>query len=135
MADIFSDHFLRLGAAAAAREQTQTVISSNIANADTPHYQADKRGFSDFYKEKLAAAESAAVARTHPNHISGPTSESLSMSVFQRSTDEQRMDGNTVDVEQQMSTLAENQLMFELNMKILQGRLDGIGNVIKEAGR
>jgi len=75
------------------------------------------------------------VARTHPNHISGPTSESLSMSVFQRSTDEQRMDGNTVDVEQQMSTLAENQLMFELNMKILQGRLDGIGNVIKEAGR
>jgi len=50
MPGMFSSSFQRLGAAAAARETYQTVISSNIANADTPHFKADKRSFSDFFK-------------------------------------------------------------------------------------
>lgn len=135
MPDIFAKNFLKLGAAAAARELTQTVISSNIANADTPKYQADKRGFNDFYQDKLTAANSSLLGRSHGKHLAGTTSDVMPLSVFRRSSDEQRMDGNTVDVESQMSILAENQLMYELNMKILQGRLNGIANVIKEAGR
>ncbi len=135
MSGLFSNSFQRLGAAAAARETYQTVISSNIANADTPHFKADKRNFSDFFKSKLSASQSESLAVTQRNHIQDTASSGLSLSVFNRSEDEQRMDGNTVDVEHEMAMLAENQLMYELNMKIIQGRLSGISNAIKEGGR
>ena len=135
MSGLFSNSFQRLGAAAAARETYQTVISSNIANADTPHFKADKRIFSDFFKSKLSASQSESLAVTQRNHIQDTASSGLSLSVFNRSEDEQRMDGNTVDVEHEMAMLAENQLMYELNMKIIQGRLSGISNAIKEGGR
>lgn len=134
MSGLFFNSFQRLGAAAAARETYQTVISSNIANADTPHFKADKRNFSDFFKGKLAS-QSDSLAVTQRNHIQDTASSGLSLSVFNRSEDEQRMDGNTVDVEHEMAMLAENQLMYELNMKIIQGRLSGISNAIKEGGR
>jgi len=135
MSGLFSSSFQRLGAAAAARETYQTVISSNIANADTPHFKADKRNFSDFFKTKLSASQTDTLATTQKNHIQDSPSTSLSLGVFNRSEDEQRMDGNTVDVEHEMAMLAENQLMYELNMKVLQGRLNGIANAIKEGGR
>lgn len=135
MSGLFSSNLLRLGAAAAAREKTQTIISSNIANADTPKYRADKRTFTDFYKEKIADASSTPLHRTHSKHIIDSSNEGLSMQTFNRSNEEQRMDGNTVNVEGEMANLAENQLMYELNMKILQGKLSGIANAIKEGGR
>ncbi|MCF6208046.1 MAG: flagellar basal body rod protein FlgB [Ghiorsea sp.] len=135
MPGMFSSSFQRLGAAAAARETYQTVISSNIANADTPHFKADKRNFSDFFKNKLSASQTDSLATTNPKHIQDTPSASLSLGVFNRSEDEQRMDGNTVDVEHEMAMLAENQLMYELNMKIIQGRLSGITNAIKDGGR
>ena len=45
------------------------------------------------------------------------------------------MDGNTVDTQHEMTAMAENQMMHELNMTILRGRLSGLANVIKEGGR
>ncbi|HID37543.1 MAG TPA: flagellar basal body rod protein FlgB [Ghiorsea sp.] len=135
MSGLFSNSFMKLGAAAAAREQMQTVISSNIANADTPNYRADKRTFEDFYKERVFASSSVSPQQTNANHLQGSSSQGLSMNLFNRSDDAQRMDGNTVNVEREMSNLAENQLMYELNMKILQGKLSSITNAIKEGGR
>ncbi len=135
MSGLFSSNFMKLGAAAAAREQMQTVISSNIANADTPNYRADRRTFEDFYKERVFASESVSPQQTHASHLQGFSSQGLSMNLFNRSDDAQRMDGNTVNVEREMSILAENQLMYELNMKILQGKLSSITNAIKEGGR
>ncbi len=135
MSGLFSNSLLKLGAAAASREQMQTVISTNIANADTPHFRADQRTFSDFLKQRLAAGDDISPARTQAQHLTGSSTEPLSSTAFKRSNDEQRMDGNTVNVEKEMATLAENQLMYELNMKIVQGRLGSIATAIKEGGR
>ncbi len=135
MSGLFSSNFSKLSAAAAAREQMQTVISSNIANADTPNYKADKRSFLDFYHERLTATAAIAPKKTHQKHMTGSQEYGLSLHVFRHSGDAQRMDGNTVNVEREMSTLAENQLMYELNMKIIQGKLNGISHAIKEGGR
>jgi flagellar basal-body rod protein FlgB len=135
MSGLFSNSLLKLGAAAAAREQMQTVISSNIANADTPRYQSDQRTFSDFFQERLAAKSSLNPIKTHAAHLTGSNAQGLSMSIFKHASEEQRMDGNTVNVEKEMATLAENQLMYELNMKIIQGKLGNIANAIKEGGR
>ncbi len=125
---LFSTGFLRLEAAASARESMQTVHAGNIANADTPNYKADTRTFADF----LAAKQSeSGLAKTSPSHMDMLSSGTLRSSM----STVQRMDGNSVDLQQEMANLAENQMMHELSLRILKGRISGLSEVIKEAGR
>ncbi len=49
MSGLFSSGFLNLETAMVAREKLQTTHASNIANADTPNYQADTRTFADMF--------------------------------------------------------------------------------------
>ncbi len=127
---LISAGMLKLEAAVTARERMQTVHSSNIANADTPNFKADRRTFADFLAVKQAEMSGSSIARTNVSHMdSFSRSRSNSMSTVQR------MDGNSVDVQQEMAGMAENQMMHELGLKLLQGRLSGLANVIKEGGR
>jgi flagellar basal-body rod protein FlgB len=131
---LFGAGFLRLESAMSARERVQSVYAANIANADTPHYRADTRTFSDFMAEKSASG-STSLARTNASHLQAHKAVPLSGGVFNRASVSARMDGNTVDTQQEMTAMAENQMMHELNMTILRGRLSGLANVIKEGGR
>lgn len=125
---LFGAGFLKLEAAASAREKMQTVHAGNIANADTPNYKADTRTFADF----LAAKQSeSGLARTNPSHMDLLSGDRLRGQM----TTVQRMDGNSVDLQQEMADLAENQMMHELSLRLLKGRISGLSNTIKEAGR
>jgi len=132
---LFGAGFLRLESAMSAREKVQSVYASNIANADTPNYRADTRTFSDFMAEKSTASSGSSMSKTNPAHLQGHKSAPLSGSIFNRATVSARMDGNTVDTQKEMTSMAENQMMHELNMTVLKGRLSGLANVIKEGGR
>lgn len=129
---LFGAGFLRLESAMSARERVQSVYAANIANADTPNYRADTRTFSDFMAEKSG---STSMTRTNASHLQAHKSVPLSGGVFNRASVSARMDGNTVDTQKEMTAMAENQMMHELNMTILRGRLSGLANVIKEGGR
>ena len=129
---LISAGMMKLEAAASARERMQTVHSSNIANADTPNYKADGRTFADFLaiKQSEVGAGSMAITNTaHIDHMNSISSSRHSVSTVQR------MDGNTVDIQQEMASMAENQMMHDLSLKLLKGRMDGLSNVIKETGR
>jgi len=133
---LFGAGFLRLESAMAAREQAQNVYASNIANADTPNYKSDTRSFADFFAEKSGAVASGHLVRTNPRHLDvSSSSSSVFGGVFHRDTDALRMDGNTVDTRKEMTNMAENQMMHELNMQIIKGRLTGMANVIKAGAR
>jgi len=125
---LFSAEFLRLEAAATARERLQNVYASNIANADTPNYKADTRTFADFLAERQQESGLAVTNPAHMDSVSGSPLRSSKSTVY-------RMDRNTVDIQQEMADLAENQMMHELNMRLLKERLNGLSNVIKEGGR
>ncbi len=128
MTALFGDRFRTMEAALAAREKLQVSYASNIANADTPNYKADRQTF-----EQLLAEETA--RRGLPSHIG----ESVFSSSFLRggitSLDPPavtRLDGNTVDTQKEMVGMAENQLMHELTMRLLRGKIQGMLNTIKE---
>jgi len=129
---LFGKGFLRLESAMSAREKMQTVYASNIANADTPNYRADMRSFADFMAEKSTPSS---MARTNSSHLQSHHSVPLGGPIFNRESVAARMDGNTVDTQHEMTAMAENQMMHELNMTILKGRLSGLSNVIKAGGR
>jgi len=132
---LFGAGFLRLESAMAAREQVQNVYASNIANADTPNYKADTRSFADFFAEKRGGVATGHLAQTNPRHLDISPSSSVFGGVFHHDTGALRMDGNTVDTRKEMTQMAENQMMHELNMQIIKGRLTGMGNVIKAGSR
>ena len=134
MIDMLGDGFRRLESSLLAREKAQGVTSSNIANADTPNYRADTRTFADFYAEQRAHASVGKPAATHAGHIRDNSSSRVSSTVFDY-TPARRMDGNTVDVQKEMASMSENQLMHELSMRLTKGRLNGLLNAIKEGNR
>ncbi len=134
MMDLFGHGFSALEDALIARERMQGVHASNIANADTPNYRADTRTFQDFLAARMHTRESMPVFRTHPAH-QDLQSRSLSLSPFQRAVQAQRMDGNTVDAQKEAARMAENQLMHELTLRLLKGRIDGLNTAIKEGSR
>ena len=127
MSGLFSSGFLNLETAMVAREKLQTTHASNIANADTPNYQADTRTFADMF-----AVEQARRSQLQPGQFSESNSNILQNSRLDSASSSFRLDGNTVDTQKEMARMAENQLMHELSMRMLKGKISGLANAIKE---
>ena len=112
----------------ALRAQRLNLLSSNIANADTPGYKARDIDFA-------AALEQAKVAqgsfeRTHSAHIPlgglGAQPE-----VMYRVPAEVAPDGNSVDPTLEHSAFMENALRYQASLQLLDSRIKGIKNAIK----
>lgn len=127
MSGLFSSGFLKLETAMVAREKLQTTYASNIANADTPNYQADTRTFADMF-----AVEQARRSQFEHGQFSESNSSILQNSRLDSARSSLRLDGNTVDTQREMARMAENQLMHELTMRMLKGKINGLANAIKE---
>ncbi len=129
--DMLGSSFYRLKSAIVAREQLQSSITSNIANADTPNFRADTRSFAEFLSVQQSRNSTSKAASSNRMHITDISSSRLSNSTFQQQQS-RKMDGNGVDVQTEMARMSENQLMHELSMKLIKGKLSGLLNAIKE---
>lgn len=76
----------------------QSVVAANIANADTPGYQARAiASFADSYR----ASETGRMRATRPGHI-GAAANPAAIAPVETSTAEPAPNGNTVSLEQEM---------------------------------
>jgi len=132
--DMLGSSFQRLESAMIAREKVQGVLASNIANADTPNFHADKRSFADFMSAQQLGKNSGKTVTTNPMHISDTSDMNFSASMINQSPTAS-MDGNNVDMQKEMALMSENQLMHEMTMRLLKGKLSGLANTIKEGSR
>ncbi len=105
--------------------QRQTVLSLNVANADTPGYQPKDLESFDFSQHVSAA--SLAPKKTHAAHLSAPAAAGGSRSETDKRPYEVAPDGNSVVLEEQMlkstQTAMDYQLMTNLytrNMGMLR---------------
>ncbi len=92
-------------------QERQRVLAENVANADTPNYQARDLAPPDFSNELSVA--SLSLDRTDPNHIAG---DGIGDSPFASETDphyEVQPRGNSVSHEDEMMKVASNQMDFE----------------------
>jgi len=132
---LFGGSFARLEAGVTAREHAQSVFSGNIANTDTPNYKADRRTFADFLESSRRAQQPVPMQLSNSKHMDVTTSSRpLNLGgVFNHNSDiNTRMDGNTVDMQEEMVNMAENQMLHDLSIKLLKGKLSGMRNVIRE---
>ena len=122
--------------AASLRHQ---VLSDNIANVNTPGF---KRSDVVFQQElKNAINESSddkqfpGLANTNPRHFTGITSNSIDdvmPKVIMQNDTVSRNDLNNVDIDLEMSKLAENTILYSALAQITSLRLNSLKSAINE---
>src|ERR1700722_1844404 len=88
----------------------QQVLAENVANADTPNYQARDLTPPDFSRE---LQNSLGLDRTDPNHLVGQSSGSAQFADDGTARYEIRPRGNSVTHEDEMMKVAGNQMDYE----------------------
>ncbi|WP_077309592.1 flagellar basal body rod protein FlgB [Terribacillus halophilus] len=105
-------------------------IANNIANADTPGFKAETVSFKDTLQQTMNSTFSA--KRTNLKHLTFGSSESSSaFQVTKREGTSYMNSGNNVDIDKEMSELADNQLYYQALADRISGKFNSLSKVIK----
>lgn len=100
--------------------------AGNVANADTPGYQAKELDFSDYLRDAARLAFFPQEAnRTQSITAAEPR-------VIEQQTSIAGIDGNNVDVQREMTTMAEAGMKYMAGVQLLQSRLRTLRTAIRE---
>ena len=112
-ANIFSDRSLlsaRFALDGLARRTE--VIGNNLANVDTPGYQAQSLNFEQALKGAITKTADTGLNQTHPGHL--PASKDLLRTQIEpRRSGSWRADGNNVDVDIELNQMAETGIRYQ----------------------
>ncbi len=113
------------------RGQRASILASNIANADTPHYKA--RDF-DFAAALQQASERGAPAvsltSTHRNHL-GTVDTHSGLDLKYRIPLHPSLDGNSVDSHLEQAEFAQNALLYQTSFTFLNSKINGLVKALK----
>jgi len=94
------------------RGERQNVISSNIANIDTPNYKTKELRFKD-HLQKSEEANNLKLATTHNMHMSlNSEKKNRDFDMYDVKGLVEQNDGNNVNLDTQMSEMSKNSVMF-----------------------
>ncbi|MBJ9171947.1 flagellar basal body rod protein FlgB [Citrobacter koseri] len=117
------------------RAQRQEVLAANIANADTPGYQARDMDFASELKKVMVRGREEtggiALKLTSAQHIPAQTVASPSVDLLYRIPDQPSLDGNTVDMDRERTQFADNSLKYQRGLTVLGGQIKGMMNVLQ----
>jgi flagellar basal-body rod protein FlgB len=116
------------------RLMQQNVISSNIANADTPNYKAKTMEFEGALRDALNVGNNLQVQTSDPRHISHKATDPVEPEIYDDPNGVESLDGNTVDRSAEMAKLAENQLLYDASAEMLKRKLGMLKYAITEGG-
>jgi len=108
------------------RSERQKVITSNIANIDTPNYRPKDIVFRDELKEMVENGEGMKMTGKGDGHLSGHmVPDTPDFEVVEA--------GERVDLDGEMAKLAENNLMYNLTVELLARKFKSLNSVLREA--
>lgn len=116
------------------RLHNQGVISSNIANADTPGYKAKKMEFEGALRDALNMDGGLKQAKTHAGHAGLEPTDPVNPVIYDDPNGVESLDGNTVDRAAEMAAMAENQLLYDASTEMLKRKLGMLKYAITEGG-
>ncbi|MGZ3651124.1 MAG: flagellar basal body rod protein FlgB [Bdellovibrionota bacterium] len=116
---VFDQTYEALSRALDLRTENQTVIASNIANADTPGYQAQELDFEKAMSKALDAGRD-------PSEVTGE--------IHNQVNDVVREDGNTVDRDAEMVSLGQNQILYDAAADLVKKKLALLKYSISDGG-
>ncbi|MFZ5548144.1 MAG: flagellar basal body rod protein FlgB [Pseudomonadota bacterium] len=107
------------------RAERQRVIASNIANADTPGYQARDMDFTAALKAATGQLPAAGqMATTKAGHMATLGNASPTATALRYATPSQtNLDSNSVDMDRERASFAENSVKYEATLRFINGHV------------
>jgi flagellar basal-body rod protein FlgB len=116
------------------RARRHELIISNIANADTPGYKSFDLMVEAAMSRQAKANAPLGMQRTDERHltVSSPLPADIRPYVVQNQVpDYLRGDGNSVDMEREMTRMSANQVLYKVSAQIAAKRFQSLKNVIQ----
>lgn len=114
----------------------QDILASNIANVDTPGYLARDI---DFSAQLKSAVENEAqtqgpltLALTSGNHIAATAPAIGNSQLLYRIPDQPSADGNTVDMDRERVSFADNNVKYQSSLTLLGSQIKNMMSVISQ---
>lgn len=105
------------------------IISSNIANVDTPGYKKKKAVFGELLNEELS---SSLLKTSNKRHMQIDGGSSLVSITTDMSTANMRTDENNVNIDEEMSDLAKNQIYYNVLTQRATGEINKLRSAIQD---
>ncbi|WP_425619525.1 flagellar basal body rod protein FlgB [Buchnera aphidicola] len=113
----------------------QEILSSNIANADTPGYKAIdidfKNEFNKILKKRKNHTLLTNLDRTSPNHLHAKYENNFYLETLPVFTNQIKKDGNTVNMDRERIEFLNNSLKYQANLIFLKNQIKNMIYVIK----
>jgi flagellar basal-body rod protein FlgB len=146
------------GQALALRAERQQALASNIANADTPNYKARELDFSQALRNAVGAAPgrlvptpagaagasgassgapAAGQGTSAPGHLplravgGSVLRSSGDADLLWRVPEQPSIDGNTVDLDRERASFADNSLRYEATLRFINGSVRNMLSAIR----
>jgi flagellar basal-body rod protein FlgB len=107
------------------REMRQELISSNVANANTPGFKAKKMDFEEALARALDVDGQMQMNVSDGRHhnVGNGGFNNLEPEIYDDPNGVVSENGNTVDVEAEMSRMAENKLMYDALVQLINKKM------------
>ena len=117
------------------RGEQQKVISTNIANIDTPGFKTKELKFND-QLHKSQEEYSLKLTKTNKGHMSiAPITSGKDYYINETKGLNEQNDGNNVNLDTQMSTMAQNNVMFNAIQSSIKKDAAWFKSVIDASGK
>jgi len=124
-------HHQALGLRAARQE----LLSSNVANADTPHFKAKDVDFASVLRDRLSLTRKISaveLATTAPAHIGIKKFGALGDNILYRVPIQPSADGNTVDMDMERTRFADNAIKYDASITFVNNKFRNLTRAIQE---
>lgn len=107
------------------RQLRQELHASNIANAETPGYKTKKLDFEEALARALDVDDQLAMKSSDSRHfdVGGGSFNNLQPEVYEESNGIVSPDGNNVDRDAEMAEMAENKVMYDATVQLINKKL------------
>jgi flagellar basal-body rod protein FlgB len=117
------------------RSRRNTVIASNIANADTPGYKARDIDFQQALQQAQGGQPAAGTLRTtHARHIGGGDAVGGAPLKY-REPMQPAVDGNTVETEREQAEFSKNAVRYQASLSFVNSSIRGMITALKGGQR
>lgn len=123
------------------RAERQRLIASNIANADTPGYVARDMDFAAALRQATGVATGAgstaaplAAGPAHAGHLplgGGGAAGAGATALRYAATAQTNLDRNSVDMDRERASFAENAVKYEATLRFLNGSIRTLQDAMK----
>ncbi|CAH2029983.1 flagellar basal body rod protein FlgB [Trichlorobacter ammonificans] len=121
------------------RTRAHNLTASNIANAETPGYTPKALQFEESLQQavkKSTKRGGGTPSTTHPAHIplkrTGDSIQQVRGDVVEVPAKTPGRDGNSVELENEMSRMMQNQVLFNASAQLLTKKFEGLRSALRE---